>query len=139
MTKFTTSSNCAQSKAHLPHYTAKDVWLDDAAPQPKKQHIGHDVYTTYAKGQAVDLSIPDGHRALIITPTDDGGHLTKTVSCGDSVLNVRTELTAHLEDLHLSDNWLLDLRAWIDHKLEARERVRDYRAALKAKQEVQNV
>lgn len=137
MTNSTTRVDTTQNKQHFEPRLSKGVWLADTAPQPKRQQIGHDIYTTYAKDEPVDLTVPEGHRALIVSPTDDGGYTTKTVSNGDSVLNVRTELIGHLEDLHLSDKWLSDLKAWIDRKLVSREQVRERHAQLKAKREAQ--
>lgn len=129
-----TNSNCIALNTQ---FINKGVWLADTAPQPKRQQIGHDIYTTYAKGEPVDLTVPEGHRALIVAPDYEGGYTTKTVSNGDSVLNVRSELIGHLEELHLSDKWLSDLRAWIDRKLASREQMRERHAQLKAKREAQ--
>lgn len=92
-----------------------------------------DVFTRYKAGEQVDLSIPAGFRALIVSPTGDGGHRTQTVAYGDSVLNVRTELKKHLSELPLSEEWLLDLRSYIDGKLTNLQKSRAQRAAMKRK------
>lgn len=113
------------------------VWLPVTTTRPKVKKVGGDIFTSYAKGEPVDLTVPDGYRALIVGPNHEGGYITQTVSNGDSVFDIRTELIKHLEELPLSDDWLLELRGWINRRLEFRERARERREALKALQEAQ--
>lgn len=139
MTNSTTRVDSTQNKHALAIPLEQGVWLPVTTARPKVKKVGDDIFTTYAKGEPVDLAIPEGHRALIVAPNHEGGYTTQTVSSGDSVLNIRTELIKHLEDMPLSDQWLLDLKGWIDRRLDFKEKARERREALKAKQEVQNV
>lgn len=81
------------------------------------QQLGktHPLLTSFLAG-----SIPENTRALLVTLNEAGQVGVSEVQFGDSVLNIRTELRKHLNECPFSDDWLRDLRDFINRKLEAR-------------------
>lgn len=64
---------------------------------------------------------PAGARAVIVSPDDDGSHIVRAIAYGQSLLNIKTELISHLNEQPIEDDWLMELRSYIDARLEARK------------------
>lgn len=72
----------------------------------------------------IDIQIPAGARAVLVTPDGNGGFTQQPVSHGESVLNLKKDLLSHLTDFPHSDAWLEELRDYAEARLEARAAAR---------------
>ncbi|TKR55702.1 hypothetical protein D7I39_10040 [Allopusillimonas ginsengisoli] len=68
----------------------------------------------------IDITIPEGARAVLVYPGSNGELLQKPVARNASVMNLKADLIAHLSDQPFSDGWLEELRDYVDARLEAR-------------------
>lgn len=69
--------------------------------------------------------IPAGARAALLTKNDDGSERITPVPHDASVLNIERDLRSHLNDKPYSDAWLIQLRDYIDQRLDARVEARE--------------
>ena len=71
-----------------------------------------------------DAVIPQDARALLVWRNDDGSNGSKLVCHGASVLNIERDLRSHMNDYPYPDDWLIQLRDYIDQRLAARREAR---------------
>ena len=67
------------------------------------------------------LSGIDAPRALMVTLNKDGTLEYMPLLQGQSVLNIRADLIDHLNDYPHTDEWLINLRNYVDERLAARD------------------
>lgn len=72
----------------------------------------------------IEIHIPEGARGVLVTRDDNGGYRQKPVANNASVMNLRRDLIAHLNEQFFSDGWLEELRDYVDARLEARQKAR---------------
>lgn len=72
----------------------------------------------------IDITIPEGTRAVLVTRDDNGGYKQSPVENSASVMNLRRDLIAQLNEQFFSDGWLEELRDYVDARLEARQTAR---------------
>lgn len=70
------------------------------------------------------IEIPDGARAVLVSRNVDGSYRQMPVSPSSSVLDLHTELLNHLNEYPYSDEWLIELRDFVEAKLQARQSAR---------------
>ncbi len=77
---------------------------------------------TQRKSYAIPgFQIAPGARAMLVSAAPAGGFTVDAVPSGASLLDIETELTAHLDSMPISTEWLLNLQRYISQRLLARE------------------
>lgn len=66
------------------------------------------------------LTLPDGARAFLVSPNDDGRFDFRPVEMGASVVNLRRDLISHLNDAPVSTDFLQELRDYCDARMGGR-------------------
>lgn len=66
------------------------------------------------------LRLPDGARAFLVSPNDDGQFDFRPVEMGASVVNLRRDLIRHLNDAPASTDFLQELRDYCDARMGGR-------------------
>ncbi|MDP4076250.1 hypothetical protein [Acidovorax sp. A1169] len=80
--------------------------------------------TTPAPVAIPDFGIPPGARAVLVTDAGSGNFNLKPVPHRASVVDIERDLTEHLDNMPYSDEWLMNLRAYVDRRLQARAEAR---------------
>lgn len=65
--------------------------------------------------------ITAGARAMLVTQASGGEFKVQPVPPNASVLDLETELTAHLDAMPVSQEWLIDLQRYVSQRLLARD------------------
>jgi hypothetical protein len=68
--------------------------------------------------------MPEGTRAVLISIDQDGKQRITPVDNNSSVLNIERDLRDHMNAYPYPDDWLIQLRDYIDQRLAAREEAR---------------
>lgn len=86
--------------------------------------IAHDV----DQKPSIDVKkiiLPEGARAILVSLNHDGSESIQAVSDSASVLDIERDLRSHLNEYPYPDDWLIQLRDYIDQRLSARRDTRN--------------
>lgn len=67
----------------------------------------------FKRGEAVDLAMPEGVRALLVTADREGNFRVQEVHSGASVLDIKRDLINHMRELPLHEDWYENLLEYL--------------------------